>query len=462
MTKKLLTLVTSTLTATLLLSGCGGSSPSDNPTTSETSQANILEEDAPQANNLEENAPVFGKIIYKDSAIGGISYVCGKKEGKTDASGEIIYEIGKGCTLYVGKTPLREVLAEELIDKKILWETNQATIVVLQALDNDGDPSTGINIDPETIDILEQLSLPNIPSTPEELEAVKEKLAEAGFVIPSDDDAFEHLMISRLGNQTLYFQDGKGGIASILFGNLLESILVDIGGVTSENIVLDIVEGKLFLTDRNYLEILDINEDSILVRKGTIGEIDTAEVDVLYFKKKDVPLLVPSPIEDTVTIKEEDLFGEWTSECITVGSLAPQSMQVKIVFGKDGTYSEETSNHKGTSCKGDEYFAHYIRTYSFEILPSINGSIQGNDGKPAVGFNETLIAEEILKDSGAGGATIGVTYYTMLRQNDKQEIEFARYDGKNTGYTPETRKNNFIDTFTSGRMTKDGTLSRAK
>ncbi|HIP59409.1 MAG TPA: hypothetical protein EYH01_03155, partial [Campylobacterales bacterium] len=57
-----------------------------------------------------------GVGYYEDSAVSGVSYVCGSKEGLTGENGSFTFEKGKGCVFTVNGIELREVLANGLTE----------------------------------------------------------------------------------------------------------------------------------------------------------------------------------------------------------------------------------------------------------------------------------------------------------------------------------------------------------
>ena len=119
--------------AVLGLSGCGGGSGSS--TTQQTTTT--------------------GTGYYVDSAVVGVDYVCGNKQGKTGASGEFTFEKGQNCSFTLAGIPLKTVPADYLVDGKKVIENNVTVAQLLQSIDSDGNLSNGIQITDEVVKAIE-------------------------------------------------------------------------------------------------------------------------------------------------------------------------------------------------------------------------------------------------------------------------------------------------------------------
>jgi len=124
----------------LALSGCG----SDDSTTTTTS--------------------VTTTGFYVDSAINGVEYSCGDKNGTTDSAGKFIYEDGKDCSFSIAGIELKKVAADMLRENVTIVEDNVTVAAFLQTLDSDGNASNGITI---TKDVAEALQSQNIIQIPQ-------------------------------------------------------------------------------------------------------------------------------------------------------------------------------------------------------------------------------------------------------------------------------------------------------
>jgi hypothetical protein len=143
-----------------------------------------------------------GNGTYIDSAVSGVSYICGKEKGVTDKDGRFTFEVGASCTFFIKDIKLREVAKSALFDKVVIFEDKPKVAQFLQTLDSDGDPSNGITIDPRIIDLLGG----KLPENEEELVALVEKLRKASKEdksikyrgqVASQEDVIKHLEVTR-------------------------------------------------------------------------------------------------------------------------------------------------------------------------------------------------------------------------------------------------------------------------
>ncbi|SFV70801.1 Autotransporter adhesin [hydrothermal vent metagenome] len=100
------------------------------------------------------NNQTTGTGHYLDSAVAGVNYICGSQKGITDETGAFTFEKGKDCVFEVAGVTLKNVPADNLIDKVNVVEESNVTAAFLQSLDNDGDPTNGIQITPKVIEVL--------------------------------------------------------------------------------------------------------------------------------------------------------------------------------------------------------------------------------------------------------------------------------------------------------------------
>ncbi len=106
--------------------------------------------------------------IFVDSAVGGVSYACGTKSGVTDALGYFgPCLIGTTVSFSIGNVSLGEMTqtSNNIFTPSGLAATNGGTeeeqqeeankiASLLLSLDTDGDPTNGVEITPETIEVL--------------------------------------------------------------------------------------------------------------------------------------------------------------------------------------------------------------------------------------------------------------------------------------------------------------------
>jgi len=151
--------VISTLTASLLLVGCGDSSSSSNT-------------------NTEDMQKTIGIGYYVDSAVAGINYECGSQIGVTDSLGKFSFEKDQNCTFKLGNIVLRDINGTSLEDNITILEDNKDVAKLLQSFDKDGDPSNGIEILPEVHEVMNEQNLSKVPTDTTELVELVDKVKE--------------------------------------------------------------------------------------------------------------------------------------------------------------------------------------------------------------------------------------------------------------------------------------------
>jgi hypothetical protein len=98
----------------------------------------------------------IGTGYYVDSAVSGVSYVCGSQTGTTNRDGKFTFEKGKECSFEVAGIPLRTVSFDSLADGIKIVEDDVNVARLLQSIDNDGNPSNGIQITEEVAQVLQE------------------------------------------------------------------------------------------------------------------------------------------------------------------------------------------------------------------------------------------------------------------------------------------------------------------
>ncbi len=121
-------------------------------------------------------APETGTGYYVDAAVSGLTYVCGKETGKTDADGKFTFEVGKSCTFKVGDIELPIVEASELKDGATFVEDDAKTTQFLQSLDNAEDGK--ITITPKVIAVLKNKGIEAVPENDDDLKNVIKSIEE--------------------------------------------------------------------------------------------------------------------------------------------------------------------------------------------------------------------------------------------------------------------------------------------
>ena len=94
-----------------------------------------------------------GTGVFLDSAVEGISYVSGSVSGVTDVNGTFTYEVGNTVTFTIGDIVIGETLGQAVTTPVELVTGSDATYPTvvniarfLQTVDDDGDPTNGIQI----------------------------------------------------------------------------------------------------------------------------------------------------------------------------------------------------------------------------------------------------------------------------------------------------------------------------
>ncbi len=230
------TLIFSFVAATLLMSGCGGSSSSDGGGT-DSSQT--------------------GTGYYIDSAVSGVAYVCGTISGITGNDGGFTFEKGKGCTFKLGDITLRSVNAENLADKVKIVEDRVEVAQLLQSLDADGNPDNGITIKPEVIKAMKDNGITKLPENADQVAEVFEAIkGTEGFngKFVTKEKAQEHLKKSQtevtkelLAGKTFYAyfldpdNENTPTVKEIKFNNDATSFTDEAGNVVNAQVNANII-----------------------------------------------------------------------------------------------------------------------------------------------------------------------------------------------------------------------------
>jgi hypothetical protein len=136
-----------------------------------------------------------GTAFYIDSAVEGVSVTCGAKVSLTDSRGAFTYVEGEICSFSIGDIILRQ--EGGISEGESVFENNIQVAQFLQSLDTDNNPSNGISISAEVIQILKDNAISTLPNTDAELLSIISILQnkEASFFgnYVSQAEAQEHL-----------------------------------------------------------------------------------------------------------------------------------------------------------------------------------------------------------------------------------------------------------------------------
>lgn len=234
------------------------------------------------SDKLNEEVVETGTAYYVDSAVEGVKYVCGTKEGLTGEDGSFIFEKGSSCTFYLDNIKLRDLRVDQLVDGKEILETNLEIAKILQTLDVDGDPSNGITIDATLVDAMIDAGITKLPQTEAELAKFKEVMAYNEVTVVTDADAKSHLIKTAIINKTLYqnCQNVTGSWLAELTFNENGILFINDSG-EEEKVEFKIEAGSVFtLEEEGFKERpVTIYEEAV-----SFGEGDD---DKFYFTKED-------------------------------------------------------------------------------------------------------------------------------------------------------------------------------
>jgi len=276
----------------LMLVGCGGGSATDTGDNVGSSSSS----DPISGDNTGNNVITTGTSFYIDSAVSGINYTCGTKQGITGVDGSFTFDVGSGCTFYLGDVTLRTVDAGVLRDGQSVYETDLNIARILQSLDADGNPDNGIQINAE---IVKALAGQTLPTTSEQLEAFLQTIAAEGGTVVSEADASNHLKETKiraaLAGKTLYYAEYEYGdfggelgdifYISDTFNNAMTAVLgEDFDGSTVVNNIINIT-GNIIYYESYYEEILEITDKYVILRFYQNERLD--EALKFYFNKMD-------------------------------------------------------------------------------------------------------------------------------------------------------------------------------
>jgi len=265
MTKKIL--ATWVVTAAMLI-GCGGSNDPETATT--------------------------GKAFYIDAAVGGVKYKCGTQEDITGADGSFTFDLGSGCTFYLGDIKLRDVVSSDLEDGKKLYETDVKIARILQSLDKDGNPDNGITIEADIIKALADNDITSLPTTEAEVEFLFNVIANNGGTKVSEEDAEKHLdevrLKALLSAKTIYVpynMDGTDIVEKIVFNSTANSATWEqVYGKSNSGTMQITISGSTFTTiteeGSEGHEVLKVTDTYIEIKNSAEG--DTQKV---YFSLED-------------------------------------------------------------------------------------------------------------------------------------------------------------------------------
>jgi len=137
---------------------------------------------------------------YLDSAVKGVDYACGDRNGITDSEGKFRFLKGDSCKFSLAGITLREMAAEELNDGAKIIETVTDVLVFLQSIDKDGNASNGIDIDEAVVEVIQTLveennvtTVPTGTTLTTVVETLTQEVEDYNGTVVSEDDALAHV-----------------------------------------------------------------------------------------------------------------------------------------------------------------------------------------------------------------------------------------------------------------------------
>lgn len=185
---------------------------------------------------------------FKDSNTAGVTYESGGESGVTDANGTFTYEVGNTITFSIGDLTLGTTDGKTVITPLDLFagsSTNsvevQNMVRLLMMLDEDGDPSNGINITAAVQAAAANWSQIDFSSTDLSTEVasiIADAIAADGgtHILPDASDAQSHIESTVLCSNAGAFKGTYRGDDTGPFGILIDASNGDVTGFAYSNI----------------------------------------------------------------------------------------------------------------------------------------------------------------------------------------------------------------------------------
>jgi len=180
---------------------------------------------------------------FKDSNTAGISYVSGDQSGFTDSNGTFTYEIGGTVTFSIGGVNIGTSSGKSIVTPIDLISGGSSSTLEVQnivrfllMLDDDGDPSNGINISSSVQTIAANWSQVNFSTAdlPAELASIKfdAALADGGtHTLPDANIAQAHLESTLLCSYAGAYKGTYSGDDNGNFGFLIDASNGNVTGI---------------------------------------------------------------------------------------------------------------------------------------------------------------------------------------------------------------------------------------
>ena len=280
-----------------------------------------------------------GTAYYVDSAVSGVDYVCGSKNGVTDANGEFTFVVDQNCTFKLGEMVVKTIASANLVDKAKIVEDNVTVAALLQSLDVDGDAANGITIEPAVSRAMKDLNITKVPVDDNEIATLVSTLDQSitdsniSLTPVSTAEAETHLTQTQaevttelLANKIHYvahITQEEHFVREVRFDEAMTQVTIKgiVDDNTSDEIRSFSLEGnKLQWSDgsysivkgkkNNYILIADYDENSS--SKGFSYMFDTEDDATKFYSEKfpldlilsttnDVSLVAPIPYTQSIT-----------------------------------------------------------------------------------------------------------------------------------------------------------------
>ncbi len=244
-------------------------------------------------NNNEDNTSSGNEAYYVDSAVVNVSYKCGSIEGITGEDGKFNFETGKGCTFSIAGVPLRDVKPGDLGKGKKIVEDDADVARFLQSIDQDGDPSNGIQISDDVLEVLKdalkgKTEIPAGDDVGGVVQRIKDKVPAFKGKVKSAKEVAEHLKKTKakivkelLAGKTVYdvsITNKSNEIEEVTFNG-------DFTKVTTNGETYPItLSGSVYTVGDSSVMVQDIKEDYVQIIQ--ISSSGGAYVSRLYFDKQ--------------------------------------------------------------------------------------------------------------------------------------------------------------------------------
>jgi hypothetical protein len=423
------------LSAILALSGCGGGGSSTD-TTSNT-------------------ATSTGTGYYVDSAVSGVSYTCGNQSGTTDENGMFTFEVGNGCSFSIAGVALRTTDSDELVDGKKIIEDNAQVARFLQSIDNDGDPSNGIEIKQEILEVLKAALAEygsQVPTKESDLEGVvtqvQNKVTNFKGHVKTLDEAKKHLLETEtkvlqelLAGQTFYIYAMDEGV------QIVAKVVINSDASAWEYEILN---------STNASEVGNSGKESIQIEGKKFSATDGSHDDVEMFELKKIT-------DKYLLISDMKFFFSQTDAKAQIKTITSDTLKT-ILVGKTLYYNNSIAEFKNTGeLVWTEGETSEQGTYRIDgdMLYVTDENNEEDQGHKLLSYSDEHISFIDIGDISSSGGYDTTTFY-LSAQKAKEHYEAYNYDNtiqesNTTQSTTDTPVANLTNVFVHGVLAWEDT-----